>query len=106
MDEAPFYGRKEELDRLGALLKKKSSSLVIIKGRRRIGKRRFWPTSSLNILNSSGKDLDFCRLNLWKWGDFFKGLPEFIYIRVDKTSVEEWIQKLQDTFPWCSDHHR
>ena len=39
-DETPFYGRKEELDRLGGLLKKKTSSLVVIKGRWRIGKSR------------------------------------------------------------------
>lgn len=40
MDKTPFYGRKEELARLGRLLKKKTSSLVVIKGRRRIGKSR------------------------------------------------------------------
>lgn len=38
--EAPFYGREEELERLRGLLKKKTSSLVVIKGRRRIGKSR------------------------------------------------------------------
>lgn len=36
----PFYGRQEELKRLNALLKKATSSLVVIKGRRRIGKSR------------------------------------------------------------------
>lgn len=40
MNETPFYGREEELDRLGGLLKKKTSSLAVIKGRRRIGKSR------------------------------------------------------------------
>jgi AAA+ ATPase superfamily predicted ATPase len=40
MQEPPFYGRQEELIRLNLLLKKKSSSLVVIKGRRRIGKSR------------------------------------------------------------------
>lgn len=40
MDETPFYGRRDELDRLSRLLKKKTSSLVVIKGRRRIGKSR------------------------------------------------------------------
>jgi AAA+ ATPase superfamily predicted ATPase len=39
-DQTPFYGRQEELDRLRRLQKKKTSSLVIIKGRRRIGKSR------------------------------------------------------------------
>jgi len=40
MDETPFYGREDELDRLSRLLAKKTSSLVVIKGRRRIGKSR------------------------------------------------------------------
>lgn len=40
MEKAPFYGRQEELDRLSGLLKKRASSLVVIKGRRRIGKSR------------------------------------------------------------------
>src|SRR3990167_7951269 len=39
-DGTPFYGRSEELSRLAGLLKKKTSSLVVIKGRRRIGKSR------------------------------------------------------------------
>jgi len=37
---APFVGRKEELKELTLLLNKKSSSLVVINGRRRIGKSR------------------------------------------------------------------
>jgi len=40
MDETPFYGRSDELARLALLQQKKSSSLVVIKGRRRIGKSR------------------------------------------------------------------
>ena len=36
----PFIGRKQELEYLRLLLKKKISSLVVIKGRRRIGKSR------------------------------------------------------------------
>lgn len=36
----PFIGRKRALARLHILLKKKSASLVVIKGRRRIGKSR------------------------------------------------------------------
>ncbi|MFA6037354.1 MAG: ATP-binding protein [Legionellales bacterium] len=35
-----FIGRKQELETLGSLLKKKSASLIVIKGRRRIGKSR------------------------------------------------------------------
>ncbi len=35
-----FIGRKKELDSLELLLKKKSSSLVVIRGRRRVGKSR------------------------------------------------------------------
>jgi hypothetical protein len=40
MDNFPFIGRKAELQRLEDLLKKKTASLVVIKGRRRIGKSR------------------------------------------------------------------
>src|SRR5882724_4378390 len=36
----PFFGRERELTRLGELASKKSASLVVIKGRRRIGKSR------------------------------------------------------------------
>ena len=35
-----FIGRKKELSQLHLLLKKKSASLVVVKGRRRIGKSR------------------------------------------------------------------
>jgi len=37
---APFYGRKGELDLLDNLTNKKSASLIVIKGRRRVGKSR------------------------------------------------------------------
>src|SRR5262245_60403519 len=37
---AQFIGREKELSTLGELLNKKSASLVVIRGRRRIGKSR------------------------------------------------------------------
>lgn len=40
MKKDVFVGRKEELERLSSLSKKKSSSLVVVRGRRRIGKSR------------------------------------------------------------------
>ena len=40
MDNLPFVGRPYEIERLNDLLKKKTASLVVIKGRRRIGKSR------------------------------------------------------------------
>ena len=40
MSNAVFIGRKAELERLKALYRKKESSLVVVKGRRRIGKSR------------------------------------------------------------------
>jgi AAA+ ATPase superfamily predicted ATPase len=40
MSSSIFIGRKAELERLKALYKKKNSSLVVVKGRRRIGKSR------------------------------------------------------------------
>jgi uncharacterized protein len=36
----PFFGREQELQRLQELSAKKSASLVVVKGRRRIGKSR------------------------------------------------------------------
>jgi uncharacterized protein len=39
-DTSPFYGREAELRRLTDLTRKKTASLVVIKGRRRIGKSR------------------------------------------------------------------
>jgi AAA+ ATPase superfamily predicted ATPase len=49
MDDTPFYGREEELERLTLLRKKKTSSLAVIKGRRRIGKSRLILEFSKNI---------------------------------------------------------
>ena len=40
MSDSIFIGRKIQLERLGALYKKKTPSLVVVKGRRRIGKSR------------------------------------------------------------------
>ena len=36
----PFFGRRVELEKLNRLLKKSTASLVVIKGRRRVGKSR------------------------------------------------------------------
>ena len=35
-----FVGREKELEKLNVFLKKKSASLIVIRGRRRIGKSR------------------------------------------------------------------
>jgi AAA+ ATPase superfamily predicted ATPase len=40
MSSSVFIGRKPEIERLSALYKKKTPSLVVVKGRRRIGKSR------------------------------------------------------------------
>src|SRR5882757_605622 len=39
-NDMKFIGRKKELESLELLLKKKSASLVVIRGRRRVGKSR------------------------------------------------------------------
>lgn len=51
-----FIGRKEELKELGSLLKKRSASFVVIRGRRRIGKSRLIAEfcSKLPVLSFSG----------------------------------------------------
>jgi len=40
MPDSIFIGRKAELERIGGVYKKKSPSIVVVKGRRRIGKSR------------------------------------------------------------------
>src|SRR5438128_1091309 len=40
MRDTPFIGREAEIERLKGLLNKKSASLIVIRGRRRIGKSR------------------------------------------------------------------
>ena len=48
-----FIGRKNELERLEALYKKKTPSLVVVKGRRRVGKSRlinFFASNTQNKL--------------------------------------------------------
>jgi len=48
---------------------------------------------------SIGPDLDFTRLNLWKWTDLFDGKPEFIYLRYSKKELlQEWLHKIQSNF--------
>ena len=53
----PFYGRKKELDILRDLLSKKTASLVIVKGRRRIGKSR--------LIEEYGKSIKNCKLHIF-----------------------------------------
>src|SRR3990167_10608983 len=40
MHQSPFIGREAEMERLKGFLKKKSASLLVVRGRRRIGKSR------------------------------------------------------------------
>ena len=58
MSTAPFIGRETELARLKGLLGKKSASLIVVRGRRRIGKSR--------LLSEFGKDMK---------SFFFSGMP-------------------------------
>jgi len=66
MSEFPFVGRQAELKRLNDLMQKKSSSLVVIRGRRRIGKSR--------LVEEFAKNYRFLR---------FSGLPPH-----DKTTAQ------------------
>jgi hypothetical protein len=58
MKKPPFIGRLEEMKRLGNLTRKRSASLVVVHGRRRIGKSR--------LIEEFGKKFRFLR---------FSGLP-------------------------------
>lgn len=49
MDREIFVGRTEEMQELRSLLKKKSASFIVVKGRRRIGKSRLLDEFSKNI---------------------------------------------------------
>ena len=49
MKDAPFIGREPEMQRLKGLLNKKSASLIVVRGRRRIGKSR--------LLSEFGKEM-------------------------------------------------
>src|SRR6267154_4089480 len=49
MKPAPFIGREPEMNRLRGLLSKKSASLIVVRGRRRIGKSR--------LLSEFGKEM-------------------------------------------------
>lgn len=60
MSGSIFIGRKVELERLEALYQKKSPSLVVIKGRRRIGKSRL--ISEFASMNSMKKFWSFAGL--------------------------------------------
>ncbi|MBF5059596.1 ATP-binding protein [Candidatus Neptunochlamydia vexilliferae] len=48
MEQEAFVGREEEIKQLRALLKKRSASFVVVKGRRRIGKSRLIEEFSKN----------------------------------------------------------
>lgn len=58
MANSPFIGREPELARLKGLLNKRSSSLIVVRGRRRIGKSR--------LLAEFGKEMK---------SFFFSGMP-------------------------------
>ena len=49
MSESKFVGRQQEMESFKWLLKKKSASLVVVRGRRRIGKSR--------LLHELGKEM-------------------------------------------------
>jgi len=53
MSDSMFIGRKQELERLQALYRKKTPSLVVVKGRRRIGKSRLILELSKTIGNKT-----------------------------------------------------
>lgn len=63
MKTAPFIGRESEMQRLKSLFSKKSASLIVVRGRRRIGKSR--------LLSEFGKGMK---------SFFFSGMPPEVKI--------------------------
>lgn len=44
-------------------------------------------------------DVDFFRFDLWKWSNFFKDKPKFIYLRYpEEVLLKDWIKKINKTF--------
>jgi len=62
----PFIGRKQELETLRRLLTKNVASLVVIRGRRRIGKSR--------LIQEFAKDYKFCQFSGWFCRIYFRVL--------------------------------
>jgi AAA+ ATPase superfamily predicted ATPase len=73
----PFIGRENELERLNNLFNKRSASLVVVRGRRRIGKSR--------LLAEFGKDMKSL---------FFSGMPPVLKMNA-KLQREEFANQMQ-----------
>ena len=97
----PFFGRKQELESLKKLFKKKSASLVVVTGRRRIGKSRliqefakeyaffhFYglpPTKDTTATSQRNEfagqlssQIDFPRIQVDDWSDLFRILAKYV----------------------------
>lgn len=123
MSAAPFYGRRDELDRLEGLLKKKTSSLVVIKGRRRIGKSRLIlefsrelktmiftglpPTENTTsqtqreyFVQQMERLLGVRGIKADDWGDIFWHLSQFTVTKQILVVLDEinWMGSFDDTF--------
>lgn len=84
MERTPFIGRKEELKQLNSLLEKRSASLVVVRGRRRIGKSR--------LVEQFAKNHRFIR---------FSGIPPSSNL-TDQSQRDIFTQQLtqQVNLPW------
>ncbi|MBM3192124.1 MAG: ATP-binding protein, partial [Chlamydiae bacterium] len=77
MTLSPFIGREREMERLKSLLDKRSASLIVVRGRRRIGKSR--------LLAEFGKEMK---------SYFFSGLPPSPKVKA-KHQREEFANQMQ-----------
>lgn len=77
MGTSPFIGRQPEMERLRGLLNKKSSSLIVVRGRRRIGKSR--------LLAEFGKEMK---------SFFFSGMPPVLKMNAE-LQREEFANQMQ-----------
>lgn len=85
-----FIGRKEELDSLRSLLKKHSSSMIVIKGRRRVGKSRLVAefAKGYTFYKFSGLPPTFETTKQNQLDEFAKQLNE--QTGIPKVSVDDW----------------
>ena len=79
MTMSPFIGREPEIARLKGLLNKKSASLIVVRGRRRIGKSR--------LLAEFGKEMK---------SFFFSGMPPVRKMNCASFSVKNLLIKLKE----------
>ncbi len=97
-----FIGREKELNGLKGLLKKRSASLVVIRGRRRIGKSRLAEEFAKSFKKSflfTGAPLEKGVTAQDQRNEFARQMRR---LRVPVTNPNDWGDLLTDLAEWCT----